>query len=257
MAVNIQVGSSVLDIPLNLLRPSSWNPNEMPQAKFNALYDGMEEHGCLEPLLVRGLGDGTYEVVGGHHRLEVAILLAFESLPCVTREWDDDTAKLHNMRMNVIRGKINPEKFTRMFEELQAKFPDRDIAKEMGIVSDEELARLILATAKTLPPEMQQAFEDAKKRIKTVDDLVIVLNELFMRQGDQLEKMHYMILDFEGRESIWIRVPKDRWKDVKILVVECAVRGVPVDEAIMKLLMEFDKKEADEFFSDLIPEEAA
>jgi len=67
------------------------------------------------------------------------------------------------------------------------------------------LRALIDDARKSLPPEMRKEFDKAKEEIKTVDDLSLVLNRLFTKYGSTLP-YHYMIMDFGGKEHIWVRL---------------------------------------------------
>lgn len=228
-------------LPVDKIVPTEWNPNEMSEDKFNALFDNMAENGVIEPLVVTPIkGTDTFKLVGGHHRLEVAKMLGHKELPCSVKHGiDDDQIKMQNVKLNVIHGKLNPEKFTALYDELSKKHPDRDIAREMGIVSPDELNRLILSTKKQLPEEMQPAFDKASEQIKTVDDLVVVLNELFAKQGQNAEKFHYMILDYEGKESVWVRCQKKDFQLVKELTKQCHLQSVSMDSIVRKLMVGF------------------
>ncbi len=245
-------GIEIKEIPLDLLDPTDWNPNELSKDKFNMLFDNMAEEGILEPFVVVPKEDGRYKVVGGHHRLEVAKLLGIKTGPCVIKHgYDEDKVKFQNMRLNVIHGKINAEKFTKLYEEMQAKYPDRDLAYEFGIVSPDELEKMLVSTKKSLPPEMQEAFEEASKEVKTVEDLVLVLNELFEKQAATVEKYHYMILDFEGKQSIWVRMSKKELNRAKEVAQQCFVQSVAMDDVInglFDLLLKMSPEEKEKFF---------
>lgn len=260
MSVNIQANGKsgnieMREIAIELLDPCDWNPNKMNKDKFNALFDNISEHGMLEPIVVRPLPNGRYEIIGGHHRLEVCKILEYTHVPCIIKHgMTDFDVECQNMRLNVIKGAIDPEKFTKMFMKMQAEFPDRDIATELGIVSQDELNRMILAARADLPEEMKNAFDKAKKEIKTLDDLVLVINDLFTRQGDTLEKFNYMILDFDGKDSIWIRMHKPDIKSVEGIKELCFKYATPLDDVIRKMMSDLLKsttESKDIFFSGL------
>jgi len=227
----------IVELELEKLIPTDWNPNELGEGKFNALFDNISENGVLEPFVVSPLDDGTYTVVGGHHRLEVCKILKLPSVPCVIKYgMTEEQIKFQNLKLNVIRGKINPEKFTALYEEMAKANPEKDIAAEMGITDKGELDKMLVQTKKSLPSEMQDAFDKAKQNIKTVDDLVLVLNKLFSEQGSQYDSTHYMVLNYEGKESIYIRLPNDDYKYLKSCANKCFVHSIALDQVVRKLL---------------------
>lgn len=58
-----------IDVPLDELNPSQYNPRVMPEKMMQRLGKGMREFGVVEPLVVN---KRTGTVVGGHQRLEAA-----------------------------------------------------------------------------------------------------------------------------------------------------------------------------------------
>lgn len=240
-------------VSIDRLVPTDWNPNSMTKEKFNALFDNMAENGCVEPIYCRPLDDAwsKFEIVGGHHRYEIAKLLDLVEVPVVVKEgMTSEDVKFQNVKMNVIKGKIDPVKFTKMYEELALKYDKDDIMIKMGMTNADELNKLIVSVKSSLPKEMQSTFDAAKGQIKTVDDLVLVLNRLFQKQAGLVEKYHYMILDFEGKESIWVRMKKDQFLTAKDLLTACHKHKVPVDELINRVFELF--LEQPQEFQDLV-----
>ena len=55
-------------IPIDQFAPNSWNPQKQDEAEFNRLIEEMKENGCIVPLQVVPVDDGTYRIIGGEHR---------------------------------------------------------------------------------------------------------------------------------------------------------------------------------------------
>lgn len=227
-----------VDLPADVLIPNSLNPNEMDEAEFNMLYDNIERMGVTDPILVRPLENGTYKIIGGHHRWEVAKLHGIEMIPCTVvsdPDFDDDMEKFQTVRHNVIRGKMNPNKFMKLYESLSKKYAD-DVAAEMfGFTDEEEFKKLIKATAASLPPEMKQQFTDAAKEIKTIDDLALLLNRLFSNYGDTLP-YGFMVFDFGGQDHVWVRMEKGQKKQFIAMGDICIQNGKAMDGVITALV---------------------
>ena len=98
---------NVIDIPVDLIAPATWNPNELPGDLQVRLRRSMELFGLVVPLVVRKLDDGTYETVGGAHRLEIALGMGFEKIPCVVVDVDDADVRLLSQALNHIAGEDN------------------------------------------------------------------------------------------------------------------------------------------------------
>src|SRR4051812_36372964 len=79
-------------IPLGDLSPDPFQPRkEFSQHAIRRLAESIEQHGLLQPLLVRpqqGAGSaGKYWIVAGERRYRAAHLLGMESLPCRVQEY--------------------------------------------------------------------------------------------------------------------------------------------------------------------------
>ena len=58
-------------VPLDRLDPNPFQPRtEMDEAKLAELVEGIREHGLLQPITVRRIPGGRFQVIGGHRRLE-------------------------------------------------------------------------------------------------------------------------------------------------------------------------------------------
>jgi len=88
-------------------------PAQQPRRYFDAeklaqLVQSVKEHDILEPLLVRPLKDGEYELVAGERRLRAAREVGLEEVPIVVRELDDQQAIQVALIENLQREDLNP-----------------------------------------------------------------------------------------------------------------------------------------------------
>lgn len=80
-----------------------FDPNKQAQ-----LVKSVKEHGILEPLLVRPLSNGNYELVAGERRYRAAQELQFEDVPVMSRELNDQQALQVALIENLQREDLNP-----------------------------------------------------------------------------------------------------------------------------------------------------
>ncbi|HEY9879633.1 MAG TPA: ParB/RepB/Spo0J family partition protein [Leptolyngbyaceae cyanobacterium] len=88
-------------------------PARQPRRYFSAdklaqLVQSVREHGILEPLLVRPVGDNEYELVAGERRLRAAREVGLEEVPIVVRKFDDQQALQVALVENLQREDLNP-----------------------------------------------------------------------------------------------------------------------------------------------------
>jgi ParB family transcriptional regulator, chromosome partitioning protein len=75
--------------------------------KLEELAQSIKELGILEPLLVRPLNDGYYELIAGERRFKAAEIAGLSEVPCVVKEMDDDTVKQVQLIENLQREDLN------------------------------------------------------------------------------------------------------------------------------------------------------
>lgn len=107
-AENPQSAMSIVDIPLVDLEPDPFQPRkEFNEARIKELADSIEQHGLLQPLIVRPRqgpdSKGKYWIVGGERRFRAALLLGLERLPCRVLPYMNLTAAVAALVENVHR----------------------------------------------------------------------------------------------------------------------------------------------------------
>lgn len=204
-------------IDINNLVPASFNPNKMPKDNFNKLSERIKEQGFKDPISVVPLDNGKYRIIEGEHRWKAARYLDYKEVPCFIQDgWDEDKQRFEIVKSNVLRGKIDVVEFTKLVNSLHKKYNNDVIREMMGFQDEKEFENFYKDVKKSLPPEMRDELEKAKDEIKTIDDLSIVLNRLFNEYGETLES-GFMIIDYGGKDSIWIRADKELWNAAKLL----------------------------------------
>ncbi len=102
-------GDELRELPVDLIAP---NPNQ-PRRTFDetalqSLADSIAANGVLQPVLVRPLPGGTYELVAGERRWRGARLAGLERVPALVRERDDATSLELALVENMAREDLNP-----------------------------------------------------------------------------------------------------------------------------------------------------
>lgn len=97
-------------IPIGKILPAPVNVNALSEDSFGMLVEEIRSNGFDEPLQVLKKGD-EYIIIGGHHRWKACKLLGYSEIPCVVYDYDDKKAMEQLVRRNMIRGKLDHEKF--------------------------------------------------------------------------------------------------------------------------------------------------
>ncbi|MGB3672612.1 MAG: ParB/RepB/Spo0J family partition protein [Phormidesmis sp.] len=88
-------------------------PDHQPRRSFdefslNALAKSIEKNGILQPLVVRPLSDGFYELVAGERRLRASKIVGLADVPCISRDLSSDEAYEIALVENLQREDLNP-----------------------------------------------------------------------------------------------------------------------------------------------------
>lgn len=110
------------------LRIMDIEPNrEQPRKAFNEdslaeLSESIAAHGIIQPLLVRPISDGGYQLVAGERRWRAARMAGFSEVPVIIRELSDDEAAALALIENLQREDLNPMEEAYGYKMLMDKF---------------------------------------------------------------------------------------------------------------------------------------
>jgi ParB family chromosome partitioning protein len=150
------------ELPVGLIKP---NPNQprthFDQDALDALAASIDASGVIQPLLVRPLHDGSYELVAGERRWRAAQQAGLEKVPAVVRSAEQAERLEVALIENMVREDLNPVEEARACAAL---------VDELGL-SKEKLAQRVgrsrpaisnLIRILTLPDEVLELLEDRK-----------------------------------------------------------------------------------------------
>lgn len=243
------------EIPVGLIDKDPRNPNKMGSKAFDLLVDNLQRTGLTDPILVKPHKKGRYKVVGGHHRFDGAIYLGFATVPCTIitdPEFDDEADTFQMVRMNMIRGQLDPQAFFDLYEKLSSKYSDAVLQDAFGFADEAEFRRLVEQTTSSIQdPVMKEKFKEAAKEVKTIDGLARVLNEIFTKYGDTLPH-GFIVFDYSGQRSVWVEAPEKTMKAFDIVGEICRERARTMDDIVGGLLQLIAKGEAQEILEKLV-----
>ena len=172
------------------LRLSELEPNRaQPRKNFDetaisALADSIQEHGILQPILVRPLAFGGYQIVAGERRWRAARMLGLDEVPVIIRDLSDlETAQIALIE-NLQRENLNSLEEAQGYKQLQDDFDMKqdEIAKTVG------KSRSAVANAMRLlrlPEEVQELLIDGSISAGHARALLAFTNEALMIEAAQ------------------------------------------------------------------------
>ncbi len=185
------------------LKISEIEPNRsQPRREFNEeslreLADSIAQHGVLQPLLVRPLPDGGYQLVAGERRWRASRMAGLFEVPVIIREMSDSEMMQISMIENLQRENLNPVEEALGYKALQEEYglTQEEIAKTVG------KSRPVIANSLRLLNLSEQILEMLKEgRITTGHAralLGIEAPEEQLRIAELIEKNDLTVRDIE------------------------------------------------------------
>ena len=123
-------------IPINKIQA---NPNQ-PRKDFNdskmeELVSSIKEKGILQPIAVRELKDGNYEIIAGERRFRASKLIGLKSIPAYVLTVEDESEVMeYALIENIQRDDLNPIEESEAYASLKNKYnlSQKEISKKVG-----------------------------------------------------------------------------------------------------------------------------
>jgi ParB family chromosome partitioning protein len=186
--------SALADLPLANIVPNPRQPREhFDEEQLTALAASIRELGVLQPILVRSLGDGRYELIAGERRWRAAKRAGLPSIPALVKTVDNAVSLEQALVENLHRQDLNAMEEAAAYQQLIEDFglTHDELATRVGKsrVAITNMLRLF-----QLPPAIQRlvverqltagharallgtpdrAFQEALARRAVTDDLTV------------------------------------------------------------------------------------
>ena len=122
-------------LPIYKVEPNPDQPRrDFDEEELQALADSIGEHGIIQPLTVRELNSGYYQIIAGERRWRAARLANLSEVPVVIIEADDKKAMELALIENLQRQDLNPVEEALGYKSLMEDYglTQEDAAKRVG-----------------------------------------------------------------------------------------------------------------------------
>ncbi|MCL6477917.1 MAG: ParB/RepB/Spo0J family partition protein [Peptococcaceae bacterium] len=251
------------EISVDDVMPNPKQPRQViNDEKLAELAGSIKEHGIVQPVVVRSLADGKYELIAGERRWRAGRILGMKKIPAVIKDYGDLEAAAVALIENVQRENLNPLEEAGAYKTLMEEFglTQEEVSKRVGksrpFVGN--MVRLL-----TLPDEIKQMLLEnrlssgharailglSEKSRQVEAARKIIKNQMNVRQAEQLVK---------NMSTVRAGVRKTRGKSKDCLLLERDLNAVlsarvKVSEASGgggRVVMDFkDKEEMIRFLS--------
>jgi ParB family transcriptional regulator, chromosome partitioning protein len=102
------VSEEMIDIELELIEPNTLQPRtNFDETRLDELAQSIKANGIIQPLLVRRIENGKYQLIAGERRWRAAQRAGLQNVPCVVKEIPDDKILELALIENIQRQELN------------------------------------------------------------------------------------------------------------------------------------------------------
>lgn len=226
-----QLSRDFARLPIDNIHPNPDQPRkDFEEGPLAELANSIRVHGIIQPLTVRHMGDGTYQIISGERRFRASQLAGLAEVPAFVRTANDQTLLEMALIENVQRRDLNPMEIAYSYHRLQEEFN----------LSQDQLAERIGKPRGTIgnylnilnaSPRVQSAIRDRKISIGAAKTFAgikdIGQQEVFL--DDILSHPNWNVRDIEREAKVYKKknkaTPSRPASDEEIRTVERAFRA--------------------------------
>lgn len=147
------------ELPVELIQRGKYQPRrDMHPEALEELAASIKAQGVMQPIVVRAIGEGRYEIIAGERRWRATQLAGLDKIPAVVRDVPDEAAIAMALIENIQREDLNPVEEAVALKRLQDEFDltHQEVADAVGKsrTTVTNLLRLIALT-----PEVKKMLE--------------------------------------------------------------------------------------------------
>ena len=177
----------VVQLYLDDIIPNRFQPREIfDERALKELAVSIREHGVIQPIIVRSVANGKYEIIAGERRYKASALAGLTKIPAIIRNLDDKESSKVALLENLQRKNLNPIEEARTYQKILEidQMTQEELAKTMGKSQSAVANKLRLLS---LPDAIQNAL--LKKQISERHARALINVPDTKKQKDLLKKI--------------------------------------------------------------------
>ena len=194
-----QPGEVLRKLPIDQLQPGKYQPRrDMDEGKLAELSESIKAQGIIQPILVRQVEGGKYEIIAGERRWRASRLAGLDEVPVVVRELEDRTVIAMALIENIQREDLNPleeaEALARLVSEFSLTHAEAAQAVGRSRASVSNLLRLI-----DLPIGVRVLLETRRLEMGHARALLTLAPELATKLAEEAAEQGWSVREVEHR----------------------------------------------------------
>ena len=166
------------NLALNQLRPGKYQPRrDMSQVALEELATSIRQQGIIQPIIVRAIAEGGYEILAGERRWRAARIAGLSHVPCLIKEVADQEAMAIGLIENIQREDLNVIEESRALSRLIDEFGFTHLSVAEAVGKSRSAVSNLLRLA-NLNDEVKQLVEHGSLEMGHARALLAVSGEL-------------------------------------------------------------------------------
>jgi ParB family transcriptional regulator, chromosome partitioning protein len=209
-------------LKLDLLQAGKYQPRtRMDEGSLYELAESIKSQGIMQPILVRPVAAGRYEIIAGERRFRAARLAGLNEVPVLVRQVPDESAAVMALIENIQREDLNPLEEAQGLQRLIDEFKLTHEQAAQAVGRSRSAASNLLRLLNLSPPVQQmlvagdlemghaRALLPLPAAQQVMSAQTIVARKLSVREAEKLAAQ-----GGQGRQSSLIRARKDKPRDL-------------------------------------------
>jgi ParB family transcriptional regulator, chromosome partitioning protein len=200
LPTDASTGSDLRQVRISEISPNRFQPRRaFTESELAELEASIKASGLLQPVVVRAVGDGRWELVAGERRLRAVSRLGWSEIPAVVRDFDDQAMLTLALVENLQRADLNPLEEAEGYQRLIDEFglTQQQVADAVGKdrTSITNLLRVL-----TLQPAVKQLVERGHITAGHARALLPIKDERRQLElANEIVARHLSVRDVEAR----------------------------------------------------------
>lgn len=152
----MNIEQKVIQVSIEDIIPNRFQPRlAFDEEGLKELSDSIKQHGVIQPLVLRRLGD-KYEIIAGERRFKASTMAGLKTVPAIISDIDDDKSAEIALVENIQRRNLTPIEEAKSYKNLldRGYMTQEQLAEKMGVSQSSIANKLRLLN---LAPEVQDA----------------------------------------------------------------------------------------------------
>ncbi|MFS2122793.1 ParB/RepB/Spo0J family partition protein [Pseudomonas sp. Pseusp97] len=212
----VQVDSKELQhLPLDLIQRGKYQPRrDMDPQALEELAQSIKAQGVMQPIVVRPIDKGRYEIIAGERRWRASQQAGLEKIPAMVREVPDEAAIAMALIENIQREDLNPIEEAAALQRLQQEFQltQQQVADAVGKsrVTVANLLRLI-----ALPEEIKTLLSHGDLEMGHARALLGLPENRQVEGARHVVARGFTVRQTEALVRQWLNAPEETVKAVR------------------------------------------